>query len=394
MSRVAGVNGGARAVVTVGTRAVADQVREAAARGAHVRVVGRGRWLHANRPTFTGDPLMLAECSGIVDYVPGDLTLTARAGTSLAEIAYATRDHGQWLALDPCGGDEGSIGATVATASSGPHAAAFGTPRDSVLGVEFVTGAGDIVRGGGRVVKNVAGFDLVRLVTGAWGTLGVLTEVTVRLRALPIRSETLAITLDADSVALDAVGSRIRTFPASPYACELVSAGLAVRLGLPGATTFLVRIGGNGESVRAQRRQLDSLGIVAEADESVWRALRTAETADCAVWRLSSRPSCFGTTWHTAIASIESTAGAWLHGSPVRGVVRCVVPHAIEAGAQGQDVAAAVTHPFSGTRIAEVLPASLWRMIPGVTRDALSRRIRRAFDPDSLINAGIFGEQA
>src|SRR5439155_9619738 len=102
---------------------------------------------------------------GIVEYVPGDLTLTARAGTTLAEIRDATAAEQQWLALDPHGSDDGTIGATVATASAGPLATAFGTPRDLVLGVEFLTGGGALARGGGRVVKNVAGFDLVRLLT-------------------------------------------------------------------------------------------------------------------------------------------------------------------------------------------------------------------------------------
>src|SRR5919199_245968 len=84
-------------------------------------------------------------------------------------------------------------GARWRTASYGPLATAFGTPRDAVLGAEFVTGTGAVVRGGGRVVKNVAGFDLVRLVIGAWGTLGVLTEITVRLRARPEIDETVAV---------------------------------------------------------------------------------------------------------------------------------------------------------------------------------------------------------
>ena len=135
----------------------------------------------------------LRELSGITEYVPGDLTLTARAGTTLGEIRDATAAHGQWLALDPYGADEGTIGATIATASAGPLSTFFGGPRDLVLGVEFVTGDGVVARGGGRVVKNVAGFDLTRLITGSWGTLGVVTEVTLRLHARPRGDETFAL---------------------------------------------------------------------------------------------------------------------------------------------------------------------------------------------------------
>ena len=90
------------------------------------------------------------------------------------------RAHDQWLALDPAG--DGTIGATVATCSYGPGATLFGTPRDAVLGMTVVLGTGEIVRPGGRVVKNVAGFDLTRLMVGAWGWLGVITEITLRVR--------------------------------------------------------------------------------------------------------------------------------------------------------------------------------------------------------------------
>ena len=376
--------------MSTGTRDIAERIRSAAAHGTPLRIVSRGRWLHANRPVQGGETLSLSECSGIIDYVPGDLTLTARGGTPLAEIAHAARDHGQWLALDPWGGDDGSIGATVATASGGPHAAAFGGPRDNVLGVEFVTGAGDVVRGGGRVVKNVAGFDLTRLLTGAWGTLGVITEVTVRLRALPVRSETIAVT--GPAAVIDTLGVRLRALPAAPYATELVSAELAARLGLARTTTLLVRTGGNEESVRAQREDLRSLGDVSDVDESVWRALRIVETPDCAVWRFSQRPSAFGATWRSGAATIAAAGRAWMHGNPLRGVVRCVVPGAMAAAALPSAIDLADARAFAGTRIAEVLPTASWAAIPGAAQDALSRRIRRAFDPHLILNRGILGE--
>ncbi|HET7371762.1 MAG TPA: FAD-binding protein, partial [Gemmatimonadaceae bacterium] len=96
--------------------AVRDTVREAAARGTGVRIVGRGTWLDAGRPVRASGSVSTRELAGIVDYVPGDLTLTARAGTSLAEIRAATAEHNQWLALEPFGADDGTVGATVATA--------------------------------------------------------------------------------------------------------------------------------------------------------------------------------------------------------------------------------------------------------------------------------------
>ncbi|MGI8510725.1 MAG: FAD-binding oxidoreductase [Gemmatimonadaceae bacterium] len=162
---------------------IAAAISDAAERGESLRIVGRGAWLDAGHRVTATRQLSLAEDSGIVAYTPGDLTITVRAGTTIGEISEALRSHEQWLALDPAGGPDGTIGATVATCSYGPSAALFGTPRDQVLGITAVTGNGDIIKPGGRVVKNVAGFDLTRLMIGAWGTLGVITEVTLRVRS-------------------------------------------------------------------------------------------------------------------------------------------------------------------------------------------------------------------
>src|SRR5689334_10133501 len=200
------------------TESVRDVVRSAIDRGTRLRVVGRGTWLDAGRPVGNAKAVALDGLTGIVDYTPGDLTLTARAGTPLAEIARATAEHGQWLALAPWGGDAGSLGATAATATAGPMSGALGTPRDIVIGIEAVTGSGQVVRGGGRVVKNVAGFDLTRLMVGAWGTLGILTEVSVRLRGLPEQEATLALPLPNAPAALADVVARLRSAPIAPLA--------------------------------------------------------------------------------------------------------------------------------------------------------------------------------
>ena len=121
---------------------IRDRIQDARARGTALRVAGRGTWLDAGRPVRASEMLSTRELSGIVEYVPGDLTITARAGTTLDEIRDATAAHGQWLALDPHGAPDGTIGATLATASSGPLSTFFGGPRDLALGVEFVSGTG------------------------------------------------------------------------------------------------------------------------------------------------------------------------------------------------------------------------------------------------------------
>lgn len=377
------------------TAAIAERVRDAAAQGTTLRIRARGYWMSANRPVPAGAELSLTGCTGITEYVPGDLTLTARSGTPLAEIANATREHGQWLALDPFGGDGGSIGATVATASSGPLATGFGTPRDQLLGLEFVTGAGDVVRGGGRVVKNVAGFDLVRLNTGAWGTLGVITEVTVRLRALPARQETLALPVADDESTLRRVSAALRALAPAPLACELLNDHLAAAAGLAPHATLLVRIGGNEQSVRAQR---DALAVVgggggdgAVVDDAVWHRLRTAGGAGDATWRLSRGPSHFAATWLAGGEALAPFAGAWMHGSPLRGTVRCTAPAAAWNAGSFDQLLHAVTRPFDGARIAETLPAHAWSVLPSAVMDHLSRGVRAAFDPHHVLNPGIMG---
>lgn len=376
------------------TANVADHVRDAAARGAGLRVCGRGTWLTANRPVRATETLSLADLSGIVEYVPGDLTITVRAGTSLGEIADATRAHRQWLALDPHGGPNGSIGATVATASAGPLAATFGTPRDHALGVEFVTGAGDIVRGGGRVVKNVAGFDLVRLTTGAWGTLGAITELSLRLRALPPADETLACSIDDGAAAIERVHAGLTALPSAPLAAELLDAALAGALGLAAAPTLLVRIGGNGALMRAQRHALSAMGTGAlqPVDGDVWSRLGGLHAVDAAVWRMSSYASSIATTWAAARTALAAAGGGWMHGSVLRGVVRCVAPTAMTAQNGADCVARALASPFDGVRVGETLPARAWASLPSTNMDRLSRGIRAAFDPSHILNPGILGE--
>lgn len=371
------------------TAEVAEIVREAAERQAALRVCGAGTWLDAGRPVVGASPVSLGALAGIVEYEPGDLTLTASTGTSLEEIARATAANGQWLTLDPFGGDRGTLGATVATASAGPLAHGFGTPRDLVLGIEFVTGKGTVVRGGGRVVKNVAGFDLTRLLTGAWGTLGIITEVTVRLRARPEADETLAVAIDDGAAALGALATWLRDASFVPFAFELVDGALAACLGLHDRPVLLARVGGNAAAVRAQRAALRELGDPHGVDAGVWTALRGAEPASAAVVRLSERSASFDRTWTAAREIARGWPGALVHGSPGRGIARVLLPH----GGDEASLRHALDRPFEGTRIYERLPGTLWPLLaPSAVSDRLSRGIRHAYDPHHILNPGILGE--
>lgn len=372
------------------TMAIADRVRAARAARTPLRIAGAGRWLDAGRPCRATERLDLGSLTGVVEYEPGDLTMTARAGTTLAELDRVTRAEGQWLPLDPFGPSDGTIGATVATASAGPLASAYGTPRDHVLGCEFVTGAGDVVRAGGRVVKNVAGFDLVRLATGAWGTLGVLTELTVRLRALPEVDRTLAVDAGADDA-----WRWLRASEYTPLAAELVSGPLASTLGIGAGTTLVLRFGGNEALVRAAAESAGSLGTPREVVGSLWDALAAIEPPSAAVIRLGTAPSRAGVLWDRASAIVERANGM-AHATLQRGVVRCIIPcggEGEEENARLRGIIGSLQH--LGASVVERLPSALWpALVPSAAADPLSVGLRNAFDPDRLLNPGILGELA
>ncbi|HET7457715.1 MAG TPA: FAD-binding oxidoreductase [Gemmatimonadaceae bacterium] len=385
---------------------LSERVRDAAAAGTRLRVAGRGTWLDAGRPVRADEALRLDGLSGIVEYVPGDLTLTALAGTPLDEIESATRSERQWLPFDPFGAEAGTIGATVATASYGPLAHGFGLPRDNVLGVEFVTGVGDVVRGGGRVVKNVAGFDLVRLVVGSWGSLGALTEVTVRLRALPDADVTVAVVLPDEED--DARGIVQRVLAAqrtslAPVALEVVGPTLATAIapasGAAGQALLLARLAGNEDLVAAQRAALAAMGDVVELPSAVWRTLRASDPPGATTVRFSHLPALAFETWSYAAAVARWLPGAHAHASLGRGVARVVVPSpevARVATALAPGRFALGIQP--GTQLFERLPADLWPALTATPLGGrtgagrLSRRVKLAFDPRGILNPGILGE--
>lgn len=371
--------------------ALRELVRDAADRRASLRVVGRATWLDAGRPVVANESVSTRELAGITEYVPGDLTLTARAGTTLDEIREATAAHDQWLALDPYGGDEGTLGATIATASAGPVSTSFGTPRDLALGLEFVTGEGVAVRGGGRVVKNVAGFDLTRLLTGSWGTLGVITEATVRLHARPEADQSIMIELGDDG-GVARTRELLRQLPFAPYACEIINAPLARKLVDVDGIVAIMRLGGNRQAVAAQRTAFAALGAVVDVDGGVWQRLRTSEGPGTPVFRLSARPSEIAGVWSAATAVASECLGTLLSATPARGIVRCVVPNE-------QRCIAALQRWWTPsqtnlTRIGERLSPELWAVCDSPIADRISAGIKRTFDPYGTLNPGIVGERS
>ena len=240
--------------------------------------------------------LSTSELNGITLYEPGALTLVAKAGTSLAQIEAALESEGQQLAFEPMDhrglletNGEPTIGGVVAANVSGPRRIQAGACRDFLLGVRYVDGCGQVIKNGGRVMKNVTGYDLVKLMGGSWGTLGVLTEVSLKVLPKSDRLATLSIAVADAETAVQVLSAALK----SPF--EVTGAAYD-----PGAEKALIRIEGFSDSVeyRVDRlaTNLGRFGAVSEEADpaSIWSAIRDVQTFHGSggdIWRLSVKPS-------------------------------------------------------------------------------------------------------
>ncbi|MGD8867994.1 MAG: FAD-linked oxidase C-terminal domain-containing protein, partial [Gemmatimonadales bacterium] len=254
------------------------------ANGARWAVVpaGNGSWLASGKPLQRTDLVVsMSRLTAPVEHQPDDLLATVQAGTSLAKLNETLAAAGQWWPLDPLGG--GTVGATIATASAGPLAAAFGTPRDLVLGLTVVLADGRIVRAGGRVVKNVAGYDMVKLFTGSFGTLCLIAEAHLRLHALPQADETRIVGGD-DARALTKFATGLAASDRlAPAATEILSPAAASAAGLKGnGWRLVVRWLGHKAAVRDAVRAAEELaareGMRIQVEKRIWSQLAAIET--------------------------------------------------------------------------------------------------------------------
>jgi glycolate oxidase FAD binding subunit len=360
---------------------LAERLRDANDARRPLRIVGAGTWKHGPPADATVE-LPTRELDRVVEYVPGDLTITVGAGVTLASIQKLTAEHGQWLTLDPYGSSDGTIGATIATASYGPLATGFGTPRDLVLGVEAVMGRGRVVRAGGRVVKNVAGFDVTRLLTGSRGTIGAITEVSLRLRARPPLDETLAVIVGARVSPRDLFAT-LRSWPAPPMAAELLTARTATTLGLREGTTLLLRFGGNARLVNAMIKRAAALGQATPQDPEVWTRLRALDLDAVVCLRVSDLPTSFADRWDDVLR-LAGDQGLVI-GSLLRGQLRCMM-----AAVDRPTMSAFRARAQSATVVYESLPSvASWNSLTAVpAASTLHARIMDAFDPVGIVNPG------
>lgn len=260
-------------VVPDSTDAVAQVVGLARERGWRLRVEGRGGWLPADAPA---DLALSTRALVQPTFVsPADLVAGVQAGIALDALRRRLGDDGMWLALDPPGRPERSIGSVLAGATSGPLRQGFGPVRDHVLGLTVVTGEGRVVRAGGRVVKNVAGFDLAKLHVGGFGAFGIVTECTLRLRALPRADRTLVTRGDRDR--LTALARDLTERRLVLGALELFSPALAAE----SDWVLAARLLGTEDGVQAEAQR------VAASGDATWQELPPDRAG--AFWHLAAR---------------------------------------------------------------------------------------------------------
>lgn len=354
-----------------------------------LRFVGSGTWLQGGGPFAESTPVSLRALRDVVEYTPGDLVITAGAGMTLAELSAVTAEHGQMLAVAPYGSPDSTIGAVIATSAPAPLALEDLSVRDLVLGLRVVTGTGAITSAGGRVVKNVAGFDLVRLHTGAWGTLGAIAEVSLRLHAIPAQDLLLEGVPGAE------LGDVLPALTANraPIPMHLVLA--------PGeAPRIFARVIGNAARVEGLRRHLAQLGVreIREAPRNANETLRETPS-DATVLRLRTAPSDAAPFVR---AARQAFPRATLSFAPHRGSLRIVMPGGTPGAAEGREPPVSQAEALGElSHLATTFGAS-HRISLAIdqgraqypARTPLESGIKAAFDPADICNRAAVMEPA
>ncbi len=358
------------------------------------------------RPAQTPHTLHLGRLAGIVHHDAPEFVLTARAATPMSEIDASLERHGQSLAFEPpdlrrlfgTADRPSTIGGTISTNASGPRRVTAGAARDHLLGFEAVNGRGERFKAGGKVVKNVTGYDLPKLVCGAFGTLAVLTEVTLRLVPRPETERTIVLPGLSEAAAVATLSEALGA-PHEVTAGAHLPAGSGSRLGLAGSATLL-RVEGHGPSVAYRSEELRTLvagaGRVDILDEAasraLWRGVADLEPlvplTHHAIWRLSVVPSRApailaaigrrlsfeylldwggGAIW-CAVASGPEDAGA--------SVLRQAI---VQAGGGHATLVRAHATLRASVPVFEPEPPAL---------AALTARVKTAFDPNRILNPG------
>ncbi len=352
-------------------------------------VQGNGTKAGMLRPVQAAATLSTAALTGITLYAPNELVMSARAGTPLAEIEAALAERGQQMIAEPSHlfGENQTIGGVVAANVSGPRRVTGGAMRDHVLGVRAVNGRGEVLRFGGRVLKNVTGLDMAKLLTGSFGTLAVLTEVTFKVLPKAEASATVAVdVLDAEA------GVRVLSAGlGSPFSISGAAYLPETRQAVLRIEEFAEPVKYRSEKLAGQLQEFGAAEVLPEAESiALWRRVRDVEmlapreAGGAALWRVSVRPSS-----GPAVLRAGREAGlngfldwcgglVWLSGPAETAVHEAVCAAAAKAGGVWWLMRA----PEPMRAAVRVVPAEP----PALA--ALSRRVKESFDPRGIFNPG------
>ena len=383
-----------------------------AARGEHgLELVSGGSKRGLGRPVCAAAVLDLSGLAGITLYEPEELVLTARPGTPLAEIDARLAQHGQALAFEPpdlgplLGAEAGlaTLGGCMAANLSGPRRFKAGAARDHFLGVRAVSGRGEVFKSGGRVVKNVTGYDLCKLLAGSWGTLAAMTEITVKVLPAAEKLRTVLVYGLDDAAGVDAM-TRALGGPYEVSGAAHLPAGIAAlsavgRVRDPGLAVTALRVEGPEPSVLARTDALTALFAGDRAIDELhghnsaafWREVGEARfhaaSVEEIVWRLSVPPAGGAAVAGRVAAEIETRAFYdWGGGL----IWLAVAPNTEDAGAEAVRRALG---PDGGHATLLRAPGEIRRRVPVFQPQpaglaALSARVKQAFDPLGILNPG------
>jgi len=383
------------------TEAEAEIAGRIAAAREPLLVRGAGTKSGMLRPVQAGSEITTAGLTGITLYAPKELIISARAGTHLHEIETELAAHGQHLIAEPpdfssilgTAPNTQTLGGVVATNLSGPRRVAWGAMRDHVMGIRAVTGRGEVIHSGGRVLKNVTGLDLCKLLTGSHGTLGVITEITLKVLPGPETTGTIVIPgLDAGQ-AVAAMSAAL----GSPYGVSGATWLPAEAAGLlpepAGTSVTLIRIEDFAASVAYRTEKLrgelgfSGAGILDDTtSKTLWRAVRDARVLPVSegdgIWRVSVRPSS-GPGVLSAVPDVTSYLDwggglVWFAGPATETTHRAIEAAARAAGGTWT----LMRGPNSLRNAVDVVPPEPAPLA------AITRRVKKAMDPRGILNPG------
>lgn len=385
-----------------------DVVRWAMAEREPLEIVGQASKRALGRPVQAGHLLDMSGLAGIELYEPEELVLTALPGTPIAEIEAELAAKNQELAFDPLDygpllgnpAGQGTLGGVIAANLAGSKRLKHGAARDHVLGMDAVSGRGEIFHSGGRVVKNVTGYDLPRALTGSWGTLAVATRITLKVLPRAQTEATFLLSGLGDAEAATAMTAAMGSSAEVSAAAHLPAAAaqdLAARGHALSCPATLLRLEGFGPSVDYRFERLRALlgagrsvsRVEADASRALWRAVRDADAfvgTDDLVWRLSVAPTA-------GAAVVAQLAGQFVCKAFYDwsgGLVWLAVPG---TDARAEAIRAAIAACGGGHATLVRAPAPLRSSIPVFQPQpaplaALAARLKEQFDPHGILNPG------